>query len=284
MFATWTTPDGEEFVLTDTNLGWFTTPGPAGWGAPQYELVTDPIARGGAHLRFVRAEPARINWPLYVWGDTHDEFVANWRTIRRAFLLSLHRGEPGVLRVSRPSGTGAREIEAFYEEGFSGEAGQNWVSAKPVVSLWCPDGYWRDVEDTSLPFTYGEGTSFFAPYPQVSASQVLGSTTVNNPGEVVAWPRWTVTGPMVALTAINDTTGQSFELTYTLAAGQTITIDTNSPQITGPSGENLVSALNWPAAYLWPLVTGDNEVQFNVSGAEAGTGVELVFRARYEGS
>jgi Phage tail protein len=284
MFATWTDPDGVVWNLSDrsNNSKWFTTTGPSGWGAPQFELVTDPLARGGIHMRFVRAEPARIIWPLHIWGDTHLDFVGNYRSLANAFILTLHRQAPGLLRVARPDGS-AREIEAFYEEGFGGESGQGWVAAAPVLTLMCPDGFWRDAADTVAPFVYGAGTSFFAPYPQVSSSQVLGSTTVNNPGDVTAWPAWTVTGPMVALTAINDTTGQAFELTYTLSAGQQITISTAEATVTGPAGENLIGSLNWPAAYLWPLVTGANTVQFNLSGAGAGAAVELSFRARYNG-
>jgi len=285
MYATWTEPDGAEWALSNTadDYGLFTTNGPAGWGAPPYEIVTDPLSRGGVRVRFVRAEPARLTWPLHVWGETHQQFIDRWRALRGAFLSTLHRGVPGTLRVARPDGS-AREIQAYYEDGFTGLAGQNWLSASPVLTLLCPDPYWRDITDTVLPFSYGLATNYLAPYPQVSSSQVLGATTVNNPGEVVAWPQWTVTGPMAALAALNNTTGQQFELTYALAAGQTITITTEEPTVRGPSGENLVSALNWPTAYLWPLLAGDNDVEFNVSGAGVGTAVSLSFRARYEGA
>ena len=112
MYATWTDPDGTEWELSNPqDFGYFTTSGPAGWGAPPYEIVTDPLSRGGVNVRFVRAEPARINWPLHIFGDTFEEFGDRWRALRRAFLLTLHRNTPGVLRVQRPSGD-AREIEA----------------------------------------------------------------------------------------------------------------------------------------------------------------------------
>ncbi len=284
MYATWTDPDGAVTELSNVgnDSGWFTPNGPGGWGAPAYELVTDPLSRGGVSLRFVRAQAARITWPLWIGGDTHVEFVARWRQLRRAFLLTLHRQAPGVLRVARPDGS-AREIEAFYEEGFGGEPGEAWLYAKPVLTLMCPDGFWRDAADTTQPFVYGSGTSFLAPYPQTSSSQVIGATSVNNLGDVEAWPRWAVTGPMVALTATNTTTGQSFELTYTLSAGQTLTIDTADPSVTGPGGANLVGALNWPSASLWPLTTGINNLTLNIAGAAAGSAVQLSYRARYDG-
>lgn len=284
IYATWEDPDHRVWNLTtidDDAHRWFTTNGPAGWSAPPYELVTDPLSRGGVNLRFVRAEPARINWPLHIWGETHVDFVSNYHTIRRAFMLSLHRQTPGVLTVQRADGQ-TREIEAYYETGFEGAAGEGWTSANPVVGLLCPDPYWRDATDTVLPFLYDEGGSFLAPYPHVSSAS-LGTTTVYVDGDVEAWPVWTVTGPLVALTATNETTGQSFQMTYTLGSGQQLTITTNPPAATGPAGQSIVSSLNWPSAYLWPLVSGDNDITFSVSGAGSGTAVQLAFRNRYEG-
>lgn len=282
MYATWTDPDGNEWVLTNPDgFNWLTTNGPAGWGAPPYEIITDPLARGGVNVRYVRADPARITWPLHIHGDTYLEFTQKYRQLRAAFLLTLHRNAPGVLTVQLPDAS-ARQIELWYEEGFSGLSGENWLYANPVLTLLAPDPYWRDAADTVLPFTYSAGSSFLAPYPQVSSAS-LGTTTITNVGEVNAYPVWTVTGPIVALTGTNTTTGQSFQITYTLGAGQTLTISSDPPTVTGPAGENLVSQLNWPEAYLWPLVPGDNLVTFSVSGADVGTAVQLAYRNRYEG-
>lgn len=284
MTATWIDPDGVEWALSETgdSPGWFTTFGPAGWGAPPYEIVTDPLARGGANLRYVRANPSKITWPLHVWGATFVEFTQRYRDLRRAFISTLHKNTPGILRVQLPDGT-AREILAYYEDGFTGQSGENWTYANVALTLNCPDGYWRDSVDTSQAFAYGTAGSFLAPYPQTSPSQVLGSTTVTNAGEVDAWPTWTVVGPMASLQAVNLTTGMEFNLAFALTAGQTLTITTDPPSVRGPGGQNLVSALDWPSAYLWPLVSGDNNVQFNLSGAAAGTTVTLTYRARYEG-
>lgn len=285
MAATWTDPEGTEWALTDTSpeLGWFTTSGPAGWAATQYEIVTDPLPRGGEDVRFVRAKPARIIWPLHIYGDTYLQFRERYRQIKRAFTMTLHRRQAGILRVARQDGTEAREIDAFYEEGFSGEAGENWLFANPALTLFCPDGYWRDVDPVTTVHSYVPGVDYLAPFPQVSESLTLGETALNNPGDVDAWPTWTITGPISAVAATNITTGYEFALTYGLAAGEQITITTKQPMVRGPAGQNLASSLNWPTAYLWPLAPGDNDVVFNVSGGDVGTSVELTFHPRYEG-
>lgn len=283
--ATWTDPTGTVWPLSDTSddVGWFTTPGPAGWNATTYEIVTDPLPRGGEQVRFIRSKPGTITWPIYVWGDTHLQYVERHRQIRRAFTKTLHRGLPGVLTVARPDAS-ARTIEAYYQGGMEGEAGEGWLFAHDAITLWCPDGYWRDVNSVSVPHSYIPGSDFLNPFPTVSDSLNLGESTINNPGDVVAWPEWTITGPMTALAATNVTTGLEFTLTFPLIAGEQATITTDRPAVRGPAGQNLSSYLDWPTAYLWGLEPGDNDVIFNVSGGTTGTSVTLTFNSRYEGA
>jgi hypothetical protein len=286
--ATWTDPDGQVWQLsnTDDTLGYFTTDQIAGWGATPVEIVTDPLARGGEEVRFIRAQPRRITWPLHIYGETHLEFITRYRALLRAFTLTTHRRRPGVLRVARPDGAdAAREIECFYEDGFGGAAGENWLSANPVLTLMAPDGYWRAARPVIYRYAYATSRRpFLRPFPSVTTSRVLGDMTIGNPGEVDAWPTWRLTGPARALTAINPGAGGGFTLTHTLAAGQTITITTNRPTVRGPAGENLAEALSWPRAVLWPLRPGQNPVTVQVVGAGPGTTVELQFRPRFEGA
>jgi len=283
--ATWTDPSGVVWPLSDISdeRGHFTTFGIAGWGSMPYELVTDPIARGGESVRFIRPNPARLTWPLHVWGDTHVQFVQRYRALRHAFLLTMHMRRPGLLTVARPDGT-ARCIEAYYQDGWGGEAGQNWLSASPVLTLYCPDGAWRDTELTTVRRHYGSSANFFSNFPAISSSQVLGDTVISNGGDVTAWPVWTITGPCTGLTATNTTTGQAFQLTTTLADLAQLTITTDRPTVRGPAGENLAGALNWPGAVLWGLQPGDNAVTFTVAGAGANTEIALSYFQRYEGS
>jgi hypothetical protein len=283
--ATWTDPTGTVWPMSDTaeDVGWFTEPGPSGWNATTYEIVTDPIPRGGESVRFIRSKPGHLVWPLYTFGDTHLQYVQRHRQIKRAFTMTLHRGLPGVLRVARPDGT-AREIDAYYESGLEGEAGDGWLWSRDAIGLFCPDGYWRDVDPLSVVHAYTPGSDYQNPFPTVSDSLALGETVINNPGDVAAWPEWTITGPMTALTATNVTTGYEFTLTYVLNAGESITITTLQPTVRGPAGQNLANALDWPSAYLWSLLPDDNDFIFNVSGGAVGTSVTLTFHPRYEGA
>lgn len=283
--ATWTDPTGVVWPLSDTSddVGWFTTPGPAGWHATTYEIVTDPLPRGGEQVRFIRAKPGLITWPLYVWGDSHLQWVQRHRQIRRAFTMTLHRGLTGVLRVERPDQS-AREVDCLYQAGLEGNPGDGWLWSNDAVTLYAPDGYWRAVEPIEVTHAYAPGLDFLSPYPQVSPGLALGESQIDNPGDVQAWPTWTLTGPLTAITATNVTSGREFTLTYALQAGEQITIETDRPQVRGPAGQNLVTALNWPTAYLWGLEPDVNNVIFNVSGGAVGTSVTMTFHPRYEGA
>lgn len=296
--ATWVDPDGVEWPLSDDGASspWFTTSGPAGWGAPPFELVTDPLPRGGEQVRFIRSQPRRIHWPMYVGSEAgHEDFVGFYRQLVRAITRTSVKRAPGWLRITRPSGR-FRQIACYYEEGLEGEAGENHRFAKPVITFFCPDGFWSGdrpvvaARDFVPDGAGGPASSFFDPFLMVGSSRILTGgdadppTTITNEGDVEAWPTWTIVGPMTKLTARNDTAGTRFALTYPLEAGQMITITTNRPSVRGPGDANLSRYVDWfnPAGTeLWPMLDGDNSIFFQVDGAGAGTHVEMSFTPRY---
>ena len=68
MLATFIDPTGVEWPMSDTSddRGYFTTAQIAGWGAPPFEITTDPVPRGGDSVRFIRSKSSRITWPLHI--------------------------------------------------------------------------------------------------------------------------------------------------------------------------------------------------------------------------
>ncbi|MFE2044341.1 phage tail protein [Streptomyces sp. NPDC059477] len=289
--VTYIDPAGGRWPMTDLSPGsqWYTlADGVSGLGAAPYELISDPHPRGGARLRHVQPQPRSIVWPVLVKGADHMEFTRNWRSIGRAFTRTLREG-PGLLEVARPDG-GVRQIAVYYADGWDGRGqaatGITWDSA--VVTLWCEDPYWVDAQPVTVHREQGTDVDFLVPYPSVSSSQVLGATTVDNPGDVDVWPVWTVTGPASAIEFTREDTGDSFTLTMAdtvhgpLLAGETVTISTDPPRVRSDTGENLTPGLDWPAAVLWSLPPGPTPVTFQLDGAAAGSAVDLVFHPRYE--
>lgn len=293
--ASYTDPTGKVWPLNDEAAGWFTlADGVSGLGAAPYALTSDPHPRGGARLRYVQPQARAIVWPLYVYGETHNEFIGRWRALATAFTRTLRENPdgtrtPGVLEIARPDGT-RRHVRVFYQEGFEGRGtkGSGIVSDAAALTLWCEDPYWFDPVDVSVHQETGSLSSFFTPYPTVSSSQVLGSTTVKNPGDVTVWPQWTVTGPASLITFTHEGTGESFTVDPTavghgnLLAGQQVTITTDPPSVRYQDSSNWVGALDWPSAVLWGLAPGDNPVTFQLDGSGPGSAVDLTFNPRYE--
>ncbi|MFF2525891.1 phage tail family protein [Streptomyces liangshanensis] len=291
--ATYTDPAGTLWPLTTAGLGWFTlAAGVSGLGAAPYELTTDAHPRGGARLRHAQAQPRAIVWPLHVWGDSHVEFVGRWRQLARAFTRTLREG-PGWLEITRPDGN-RRRIAVYYQQGFEGlgTKGAGIVSDTAVLTLWCEDPYWIDPVEVLVHREAGAPSPFFAPFPTVSSSQILGSTEVDNPGDVVVWPTWTITGPASQITFTNTDTGEAFALDPSqvehgaLLAGEQVVVSTDPPQVRyqdgTEDGANWSGALNWPEAVLWGLGDGANAVTFQLDGSGPGSAVDLRFNPRYE--
>lgn len=288
--ATWVDPTGEEWQLTnlDPELGYFTMSGVKGFGAVPAALTTDPMPRGGARIRHIQPGPRLITWPIFVEGPDHATFQARWRALAKAFTRTKYDG-PGILRVAQPDGT-IRQIQAVYQEGW-GNATDVVLYDTVVLTLFCPTPWWEDVTETLILREYDAGGADYQdPYPSVSSSQTLGATTATNPGDVEAWPLWTITGPASLITVRNDSTGQSWVLDPNtdgiahgnLMLGETVTVQTDPPIVRGPDGSVWTGALNWPDATLWPLLPGDNAVTFEVDGSGSGTSVTGTFIARYE--
>lgn len=284
MYApTWIAADGTVWDLNpDNDAGIFSLKAVGGIGAVPREVVSDPDPAGGVTVRQVPPQPRVITWPLRFRSRTHMGLLNLWRGYANAF-AATDQDNMGVLRLSRPDGS-AREIPAILQAGFEIEPSGDglWLEDTEVLSLFCPDPYWRDAELAVARRTPAEPVDFLDPFPSVSSGQVLGVTTINNAGDVDAWPQWTLTGPMTSLVATNSTVGQSFTLTFALAAGQQITITTRPPTVLGPAGTSILSALNLPVGKLWRLAKGSNAVTFTAHGADSDTtAVELTFYPRY---
>lgn len=287
---TWFDPSGTEWPLAwagwDTR-GWIAASGAAGFGAAPIEITTDPAPRGGAFVRHVQPQPRLITLPIYVEGVDHGDFIMKWRGLARSF-ASTRRLGPGTLQVARPDGH-LRQISCYYQDGWDETGGGASYADAVVLTLFCQDPFWRDATPTLITRTESTaGSSFLSPFPTVSSSQTLGSTIATNPGEIEAWPTWRITGPGSALVATNNTTGEAFTLDIStfrgsaLLAGETVTIVTEPPSVTGPDDTNWTGALDWPGAVLWALQPGDNDVSFVMSGSGSGSTVEAEFYARYE--
>ena len=293
--AWWIDPTGQRWELTDSGDGSlrFLTDGVKGAnGSVPVTFTTDDRARGGTAVRWIQKGPRLLTLPVFMEGADHGSFIKGWRDFEDAICRTTDDNTPGWFVLARPDGT-ARRIAAWYQDGFeeSGNAKSAMTWDSIVLTMYCPDPHWQDLNETvELREGAPGGVDFLSPYPTLSSDRTLGASTVHNPGQVEAWPDWTITGPASLITATNSAVDDG-ENTWTLdptavlgtalAAGQTITIAGDPPLITGPGDGNWNLAMDWAHSDLWPLLRGDNPVNFAVSGAGAGTSIEMRFAARY---
>jgi phage-related protein len=275
----WIDPDGVTWPL---EVDWDVS----GRFMPRVEFVSDGVpGQPGEFFREARHGVREFMLSVDITGTTE----ANLRSTLRSFVASMDptRGA-GRIRVTSPVGD-QREIVCRYSAGLEmeerlGGSGPNWQQA--AIKFVAHDPYWYDVSPTSKTFTVTALVpSFFPIFPlRLTASELAVDDTVDNTGDVAAWPVWTVNGPGSGIKLSNLTTGRLIYLpSTTLVAGQTLVIDTRPgyKSTVIDSTTNSYSALSADSS-LWALERGVNIVRLEMSGADNDySGLTLSYHRRF---
>ncbi|MBX7264918.1 hypothetical protein KIF24_01855 [Micromonospora sp. Llam7] len=277
---TWIDADGVHWPLSRRELGYWILHGTVtGLGVTPRVKTRDDRARGGTTTRHVWVDGRLITFDTFVRGASRVEMLDRWRPLGRAFV----RG--GVLRIAQADGT-VREITAELEPGaYDTHPDRIGRHEQPTVQLWCPDGFFRDINPVVVERTQRPGRRFLAPFMSVSSSRIPGRELLLNDGDAPAWPDWRIRGPMTTFTAINHTLGASWSLDPDwdgdgpLGSDDEVLITSEPPTATGPAGQVWWSAITGD---LWPLEEGLNDVEFVLSGVSAGAGVVLTYQRLWE--
>lgn len=238
----------------------------------------------GARLRQVLHDVREFVLPIHVGEDTDTELRSTLRAL--AYAMDPVRGD-GRVRITGPGGD-QREINCRVSAGLELEETQG-ETAMPTdqlatVVFRAVDPYWYATSDVVVDYTFtGTVTTFFPVFPvRLSTSEVFADTTVDNTGDVNAWPVWTVTGPGSTINLRNLTTGKLTTLATTaLVAGESVVIDTRpgAKTVTRQDGTSLFSDLG--STVLWPLARGANSIRIEMGGATSASSVRLAYRPRY---
>lgn len=282
----WITADGSEFRLTDWMTGYRVTKGATGLGRAPIELSTDdtPLL-DGVEVTDEYAPPRTIQLPMLILADTRAAFRARVRALVTAFA----RGDGCALELRQEDGQ-RRRIMARYNGGLEGvedkdTGGETWYRC--VIKLLCPDPYWFD--PVPIVYTYefvGTPVPFlgdpFLPL-NISPGEVIGPTTITNPGEVLSWPVWTIHPPADELVLTDVDNGASIPIAAAVPDGLTLSIVTQP----GLTDVRLSDGTDyWPALYgspeFWSIPPGTTNVDLDLTTPGPGSKVELSFYARYE--
>ncbi|WP_027930691.1 phage distal tail protein [Amycolatopsis thermoflava] len=188
---------------------------------------------------------------------------------------------PGYLRATAPDGV-VRQIQCINVDGvqIQEELGESsgYAAQKIAAQFKAYNPYWQDVSAISPPeWSTGVTPTFFPIFPiRLTSSEIAVDGTIDNAGDVEAWPVWTITGPGSGIVLRNLSTGEYLSFPdVVMGEGQTLYIDTR-PGVktvtldTNSVGTNMFGAM-YAGSSLWPLVPGSNAIRLEMAGITVGT-------------
>lgn len=277
-------------VRLDNTSGWRLHEGPEGRFMPPVALEMDePPGEPGGRIRSIRHRARELVIPITLDADDPATARAALRTMLR--FLDPTRGDSAV-RIRSPLGD-ERELLCRYVSGLEGDEGNTdpaLTEYRFSIKMRAPWPYWTDLTDETQAWSSGVPVSFFPFLPlNLSGSQVIGNTAIDNAGDVESWPVWTITGPGNDFVARNLTTGRVLRWSGTLLASEVLTIDTRPGQLsTVPKTVRLQDGTNQFGSLserdLWPLAAGVQTVQVELAAATGASAVQMAWRQNWLGA
>lgn len=263
----------------DSSQGYTLTSGLRGLGIAPTAVRIQNSAGDGGSWRSTRRAVREFDFPIIITGENRSDVELKLR--RLASALSDRTSAP-YLRAVYSDGNGPFEIEVHYTGGaetvFGSDANSNF--ARWAITLQAPDPYWTSIDSESLFLGSDPDPRGLLPKLaalQVKSSQVIGEFTVENSGDVDAYPTWTFRGPMDSVT-VTAPDGRSFSYTAEIAETETVTIDTKTGRVVNQAGVNKYSSLG-ASPKLFSIPAGISVVNVEADGTSpgiAGVGATLI--------
>ena len=282
------TAEGSTHALGDH--GWCLAPGIEGLDQPATSLFQQRAAgQFGSYARGVDVPAREIFLPLLVHANSYPELLHLRDMYNR--LTSPYHGRTVRITLQRPGGA------SRYIDGFRVGEAPSWDRATwvPRVAMQkfgqlfiCPDPWWRG-DPVSLQWSGSSPTDFFPITPvQLSSDQLLGvPQVIDVPGDVIAYPTFTITGPTTSITATHVESGRSWTFNAVLDAAEVAMIHTDprfaaedSP-VHGPNEENWFQYLE-PPYDLWSLPIGPQTIEIEITGLTSATLINVSVQPLYE--
>jgi len=237
MRMTWESWDGTVWDIATGAEGVALMPGVRGLNMPPVRRHTQasPAVHGSRRTGWI-AEEREVFWPTLVYKEPGEQ---DWAKLDGAFWRSMHPDRPGKWSVTDPSGR-TRILTCVYSND-----SQHATDILPSIKGWEKYGIYLAAEQ---PFWVGEvirrgwsgsgGTSFFgsgAPNFNISTASSASTATINNPGDLDSWPKWTVVGPSTETTI--GLPGQQIEIPFNIPAGKALVVDTDPQRQTVVYGD-----------------------------------------------
>lgn len=273
--------NGDEIVFDDQGQ-FLLTEGISGIGIPSTQVTFAESASDGMVWRTSKRSARDVILPIMVFGENRGVVEAN---MRRLSNLLNDRRTGTILRASYSTGEVWELIDGHYISGaetFTGDGGrQSW--ARWVLSLRFANPFWISKQSEQIRITGGSNAGSLIPdlaELRIEESQLTGSITVENLGDVDAYPIWKFQGPLDSIT-ITSEEGLSFVYDAPILLGEIVTIDTQAAKVFDENGDNLYANLG-PSPKLFSLAPGSTDLTIAALGSDANTVISLFYQPRKE--
>lgn len=251
-----------------------------GFGIPPAEVRIEPSAGDGGVFRHSKRGVRDIDMSITTLGTDSSDVQTKLRRLSR--ILQDTSGA-ATLTASYPE-----EAPLFLKVYYVGGAESQWGTSAGltyntwVISMQAPQPFWQSgIREEFVVTTGNTGRGLL---PQLSkmrltSSQVYGVITVDNTGDVPAYPIWYIRGPLTDVQISYD--NQAFSFTESILDGETITVNTSSGSVTDDQGTNRYNILA-PAPKLFRVETGVTSITVNGVAASPAAEVRLDYSPLYE--
>lgn len=243
----------------------------AGIPSLRHQTVQTPARDGETYIR-TTVEPRFLIVELRIKGTN----FADLQTQRRA-LITAFNPKVGVGTLKWTPDATVYAIDCLIEQGvgFANYRGTFFEDA--LVSFRCPDPMWRGATLNEETVTNsGSGLSFPISFP-ISFIDGLGTTIINNIGDVPSFPVITIPGACTNPIITNVTTGEKLSFpALTLSAGESLIIDCDAR--TAKVGTVSKIALLSADSEFWTLASGNNTITFATASGTAIASVDYYTR------
>ena len=275
--------NGDEIVFGEVGQDFAMGRAARGFGLAPRTLTELEGAQAGSVVRYSRTDGRTIHLPIHLFGANRGDVQIKMDRIAAALDWEPGRAQP-KLQFRLHSGV-VFEIGVQYVSGaetqFDTEASEDWATW--LLTLRCPDPFWTAIEEMAFVFrSSGERRGILPRMVKMmlASSQVLGTQSVSNPGDVPSPIRWIITGPGDSITA-TSADGEEFVLepAEPLDEGDVRVVDTDTGEVVDGTGEDRYEDLG-TAPKLWELPAGTSVVSVEMINATSDSSVVGLWKPR----
>jgi hypothetical protein len=276
-------PDGVDWNLSDLSMaGGVVCTGLTGIEGVPVMIQTLPLLDGTAVPNLYIPQPGTLTLGVLVGRPASDspiDYYTLLDAVVRAFLTRRNeQPAPGTLVIQRPDGS-SRQIQVYTVSGLDTPEVAVDDYTIYTLTLQTPNPYWTDGLMQELIFSLNLAPGILPLLPiQLAGASIFGNATINNQGNALAWPTWTITGPGTPVIT-NNTTGLSWSLNAPVPSGQVVQVVTQRGQQSAyniSTATSVWDSLNYSSLRsLWPFVGGANSVTITMTGANSNTSVQV---------